>query len=687
MKGYTVIETVRLTGYPKTLIAKKIWTGEIGVNDGMVTQEAMMRIMDEKEQFVSLAEFARDHSGGNFNGRLNADRIKLYDYLTENDFFGFPTTEIENILMSTDADIIYFLREDIPAIEDSLAEFFRNYGLTEKEKIKNQLREHQKTHENTCKLLRDYIEDVALDADDFPPSVTEFVGLMLSMPDVQDLMPDDIEDYMQSEVSVAARKHMVRFLNFCRDRAKVKYSQVRIKKRQGKPLRAYTSDQYIAMMRCVFNADYIADHMMIEKALKNHLYAETWLYISLFLTCGWRSSDICSGWQYPRLAEREDIFLEINRETLWEDILHDRIPDNIYEDVCRYCIASVAAAELLPQKNWMRNATTLRDAITPELHTFYGLLTLIGEAHMIRTGVGYLDLNRKNDYQNKRTLSEFFGSEMMVPLKGRHLESRRLNKVFLQGIEKTARQNGNSGLLASAVASYARNHTSMDTISHYLRDHTLDGETAETILYFMLQRGVFGFEYYRVLIVAYPDAFQKLTVKDQNRLIAIMDETPLSVEIKQAGLLANMEIREQFEKAAARDSKENEQEFSESNFSEVITMMHAMLEISQSRGKGKDDGIHCLKRAMGEACAHPEYDSCMTNACPHLVFTRHGVRPLVMVLKEYITNARTDRKANAVLKNVIIPKFQGVINALMREMDAQERAGMQKMISDALREE
>ena len=63
------------------------------------------------------------------------------------------------------------------------------------------------------------------------------------------------------------------------------------------------------------------------------------------------------------------------------------------------------------------------------------------------------------------------------------------------------------------VASFARNHSNIDTTAIYLKDHGLTGESAEIVLYMMMQRGVFSVSLYNVLITAYPGAFERLSAK------------------------------------------------------------------------------------------------------------------------------------------------------------------------------
>lgn len=681
MTTYAVNEIVRKTGYPKTLVDKKIFCGDIETKDNLVVEATMERILREKDQYISLVEFAKLQDKGTFNGSLSKDRRKLIDYLEKLDYFGLETVEPEDILMGTKIDFVYFLRKDIPVLELQLSGFFKDFGVPVEQIVKDMLTRNSSTHKNTCDLLQRFLSDTMPEANGYPPSVAEFVSIMLSLPDISIVETSDISAAIQQKMTCRCKEHMVQFLNYCKKKSTVRYKEIVIKQVPRNAIPAYTDEQYIALMHCIFNADYIAQHEMVEKALGNHLYAEMWLFLSLFLVCGWRAGDICVGWQYPCLATKEDLFPEINRRTLREDILCDQIPDAIYEDVCTYSMGAVAAANILPSKTAMRNPTTLKIIITPVLRTFYGLLTLISEVHMMEIGDGYMVKSRTPEYQNKVNLRAFFGPEMLLPLNGENIQSRRLNKDYLQGVEKSARENGANGLLASSVASYARNHKSTETITHYLKDHNLNGETAEMVVYYMLERGILGFEYYKTILLAYPDAFRRLPLREQNRLIAIMDESSLALEIGQSGLLAGVEVREAFAKAIAKGARDGAV-----NYKMVSNMLKSMLEISQARGKAKDEGIGCLKRAQGEACCFPEYGSCLANACPHLVFTRNGIIPLTKILVDYMGKAKKDRKASSVLNQILIPKFQSVINSIMKDMTECDRKGVRNLIETVLKE-
>lgn len=670
MSGYKIAVLARESGHPKGLIDKKIWLGEVPFADGLIPETAAKRILEERKKYVSLAEYASLHVSDRFPGK-SADREKLLFHLEENEFFGIPYVEHQDVLMGVETDVVYMARADIPMLDQCLEDFFSGYGLTGRERVSGILKGASGTCPETVRLLKEYIDAVMFNLDDYPPSAVAFVRCMTGLPDIRDVKTADVKACLEKEMSVSAREHIVRFLSYCRGKVPVKYADVSMKTPPRRSIPSYTLDTYLSLMCCVFNPGYIQDHQMIEKALSSHLYAEAWLYVALFAACGWRAADVCRGWRYLRLHEREDTMFGIDRETLHDDLLHDRIPEDVYEDVCRYCLSSVDAAGQIPRKTNLMEPPPLKAAIRPELTTFYGMLTLIGEAHMLQTGDGYMMPSRASEYQSKVTVRDFFGQEMLDILGGENLQSRRLNKTFLQGAEDAARKNGNSGLMAAMVAGYARSHTSLNTIQYYLRDHAMTGETTEMVLYFMMERGVFGCLYYQTLCMAYPEAVKKLPMEKQNELFTLMEEKPLELELKQAELVEQYHIREQF-----RQGKKEA----------VEQTMLDMLEISQGRGKAKDEGLYCIKRARGEACPHPEYASCLAGCCPYMVFTRDALIPLLEVLKACMDKAKQDSKEEAVLKKVMIPFYQDIINGLMRQtnMAKEDRLGIKKNMEEVL---
>lgn len=668
MEYYSIQKACEITGTTNTLMKRLIREEKISLCDGKVPSDAVDKVMAENKAYISLREYSSEHVCGKFQGKTAKDRNNLLDYLEENEFFGIEIITPKELLIGNEKDILFFRRTDVFYIDKKLQTFFKEYGLTEEKKIRVLLKNSKKT--DTAEYLRKYLSEAFFEKA-ATPSVTEFVRFMLQMPDVSKMTDEYVAELLKQPMYAATKDLIINFLNYVKRKQNVKYNVfTKIKPERSNGIPAYQDDTYLTIATYIFNADYIAEHNMIEKALDNHIYAEMWLYLAIFFCCGWRAQDVCNGWQYLKLFRRS--MFNICPDTLYTDILEDNLPDEIYIQTCKYALGAIDQSGRLPSKTANKNPSPLMAVITPGLYTFYGLLTLIAEIHMLKSGDGYMKPQRASVYQNKMQLRDFFGRPMWNTLGGQNIQSRRLNKDFLQGIEKAAREQGCGGVMASAVASYARNHTSLNTIKTYLQDHRLTGENADMVLYYMMERGVFGFELYQTLITAYPDAMRKLTLKEQNQVIDQMNVTPLQLEEAESGVRSILAIQT---------------EFKNGNDTVVLQMLKTMYEITQNRGQGKDHGVYCLLRTEKMACQHAEWDSCLANGCPYLVFTKIGYLPLLRILLKYQTEAnKGNKKAQTVLQQVLIPRYQKILNQLMKDMNMskEDRNGLKLLMKETL---
>ena len=664
----TMAEAIRATGFTGAKLKDILKKAGIPSDKG-IPADVFNDIVREQESYISFRDFAAIPRGDRYDGST-FDKTKLLDELEANAYYGIDIVDYDQLLIGSEKDEVFFRRADVPKLENHLAQYLGLYALSEEEKVAQMLGNTGRTATKAC--VQSYMESRMIETE-IKPSFTEFVSLVLVLPDLPKIKDGDIKQVLALKMSVTAKNILINFLNYAKNHnPKVKYSMLKQQEQESVSVPAYRDETYLALAKCIFSPEYIEKHQMIEKALDNHFYIEMWLYLALHFCCGWRAGDICRGWRYLRLHEKPNNPYGINTETLYDDLLYDRIPDELYEKVCQYATKSIELAGQRPSKTAGAGAPPLAISITPELSTFFGLLTLISEAVMLRTGDGYMKPGRESTYQNKTVYRKFFGQEMYDVLHGENIQSRRLNKDYLQGIEETSRQAGCGSLMASALASYARSHKDLNTIAHYLKDHTLNAENADMVLYFMLERGVFGFEIYQTLKTAYPDIMEKLPMRKQNELMAAVADNPYQIELEQSGIAASLRIKESF--------KEGDNET-------VLDMLKGMYEIAQGRGKGKDEGIHCVCRARGNPCAYPNYDSCLANACPYLVFTRYGYKALLEVVCDYkAAMDRGDVKKKAVLEQVIMPRFREILNTLMRDvnMNKNERAGMQLMLKEAL---
>lgn len=667
IKYYTMAEIQRKTGLSANRI-RDIAMKTGGDFDSKFPASLVAVIVQEQEQYISYRDFAALPRGERYRG-TTIDKRKLRDYLEINDFFGIQLIAPEDLLIGSKQEEIYFRRCDIPKLEEKLVSYFCLHVFAPKEQVEKLLA--GRDNWNTKKYIREYLQSNWIE---LTPTVVEFVTIALTLTEVHVLADAEIQRALAKVQTVAARNMLMDYLNVMHRKViKPNYSRMGQRKTESKPIPAYSEETYLAMARILFNAEYIAEHKMIERALTNHWFIEMWLYLSLHYCCGWRAADICRGWFYLNLKNKPNNSFGINVDTLYEDILYDRIPDEMYEKICRYVIESVKVAGQLPSKTAGHNPSPLAIEIDPTLMTFFGLLTLISEVVMLRTGDGYMKVERTDYYQKRFNYQQFFGDELVEILHGQNIQSRRLNKTYLQGLETTARQSGHGSIMASAIASFARSHNNMDTIMHYLQDHRWSAENADVVLYYVSKLGVFSALFYQTLLTAYPDVLPRLSLKQRCELMeVIQNKDPYESELLMSGLLAEMEIKKAFELGLT---------------DKAIMMLESMFEITQGRGKGKDTGIYCILRASGDVCKHPEYDSCLANACPYLVFTRFGYRALLEVIGEYVQAAAFgDMKMAVALKSVIMPRFRAIINVVMKDMHIprEERAALRFMMEEVI---
>lgn len=669
---FTIRKAAQLTGCRYTLLEKLVVEGRIILEDDKISLRDIERIVEENEKYISMYEYAIINTSERFNGEMAKDRNALLDILEENNFFGIQIIDPRNILTGNERDEVFFSRNDISVLDEKLAGFLGLFSLTESEKVKKLIK-NTIGNSNTKHFIEKYIHDKMYEQT-ITPSFTDFVRRVLLASDVYKLTDEEVKDVVHNEMTFETKKFILQWLSFVKKHHRTLYNTVKIKYKESESVPAYSMDTYFELARVFFNAKYIDEHDMIRKALDNHKYAEMWLYLTLYYACGWRAGDVCSGWRYLRLSEHPDGCLGVNVDTLYDDLLYDRIPDETYENVCKYSTGCIEISGQLASKNSDVGENPLLAVITEELYAFYGLVTLIAESHMVRTNEGYMKSSRTTEYQNRMNLYAFFGPDMRNILHNKNLQSRRLNKDFLQSVKNEGKRAGYGGILTSALASYARNHVNYDTIKVYLKDHNLTAETADIVIYFMAQRGVFGFELYQTLLTAYPEAMNKLTMKEQNEVIEQMNVSPLKIEEAQSGPLESEIIKDYF--LQGRNDA-------------TFEMLKSMYAISQTKGKGKDLGIYCVKRASDEMCSFPEWKSCIANACPYLVFSKYGIIPLLEILKEFKMKENAgDKKAQTVLKKILVPRYLGIINRIIKEfhLDADERYGLKMLKTEVLNE-
>lgn len=663
----SLTKAAKSLGIKTEVLLYQIDAKKLNDNDGMLSDTECAKIAEQQEIYIGIRTFLKMHDNKRFESRYAKNRNKYIDFLEDNAYFGINIVEPEDILFELpEREDFYITKEDAQLLEYKSEQFFREFGFSEEEKVCHIIN-RTKGHLVSAEYMKKYLAYIEDDGNIYTPTLTAFVRTVFDMSDIRQLTDEDIISAVEEADAVRTKNLLVDFFTFVAKYENVKYHNMELKKKEEIPAPAYAYEEFVKIAKILFNKEYDEQHGLTLKALDNSKYTELWMYLSCHYICGWRSSDICDRWIYPDLKSNDNPF-KVNIDTLKEDIINGNIKDETYDKVALYSIKRIEMAYNMPQKTGVGK---LKSEIVPELRTFFGKLILIAEYHHMASGKGYMNSHRTAMYRNWVMCRDFFGDDILA-VTGKHsLSSRRLNKSFLQGIEQSALDNGSTTLQAHVIASFARNHASIDTTAAYLKDHGLTGESAEVVLYMMMQRGVFSVSLYHALIAAYPNAFEKLSVKDQT---AIMEKIPLSAyELETVG-------------TSVVASNKMAEVFAGGKTEEPIAILKAMYAIAQGKGKAKDMGVYCKRKALGFCCEHPTYESCLANLCPYHVFTSDGVPVLIKVIKDYqqkelITG---NKKYSVALKTKIIPAFHDIINAIIREMSGEERAGMKLLIEETL---
>lgn len=634
------------------------------------SKEDLQRVIWQRDNYIGIFDAVSDLITDRFQLNRYQCRNNYLEYLEKNAYFNIKRIAQNEILFETTGINVFYINKcDLKKITNSSAQYFFDYGLTEKEKILNLL--DKCVLPETGKYLRTFLEEQIEGIEKYKPSLTEMITKILKTgKELHDCNDKTIASIHKSLTTKEAGVYLYKFANYLKNSRTTKYHYYRydLGRDRKKEIVAYSYETVCRLAYCLFNEEYIFSHDLVKKALDNPTYAQMWLYLSIHYICGWRSSDIAKNWVYLHLIENPELFQEINRETIAEDILNGNYSNELYRTISNYVKTKIDVIGAYPSKTSKYHPEALTVNISPSLQPFFGRLILIMEANEIRTGSGYMQPNRVNMYRVRIQMKDFFGNEILEILDD-NFSSLKMNKAFLQSIEHVARDMNYGSMVAYMVAAYARNHRGRSITTLYLNDHACDKETPERVLWCMFERGVMGVLPYKLLQTVYPDTFTKLSMDEQTLLIKNMGLSAYEMEIAIGDKLATMKLQEDIAQGECCDTK---------------NVMLQMYRIGQGIGKGKDRGVYCLKQAMGEVCTNPKWDSCIANNCPYNVFTSQGIPALLNVIRQYNAKYMETRneKYLAVLQKIIKPNYKDILQTLFSEMPENTQLLIRDMLTE-----
>ena len=657
-------DLISIQGAAKKIKVKR-YTVEDWINEGIleciegkILLKSVEEIIKENEKYISLESFLKGEQNDRFDARYVYNRNKYIDYLEINDFFGIDIVYPEDMLYPFESSAsFYFLKTHIEELRRQSIQFFKFFGMKEEEICSVLVNEC--AFGETKKQLNEYLKRF----DSYTPIVTEFVKVTTKK-DITMLKEADITNMIADFSLVGSKDIFIDFVDFVRQSLDLGIGRInRKRKNKTKEIGAYPYRIYVSIAKAIFNEDNIVEHGIIEKSFDNSFDFEMWLYLSIHFVCGWRSQDICNNWQYLDKEISEELCIDV--ENIKENVINKCIDEAIYLKIGEYIEKRIELKAVKPHKT--AKANDLLAPIGNELKVFFGRMALISLYLEKNHLGGHLKPERASEYLNYVRIRALFGDDIYKLLGRNNIQSRKLNKSYLQSIEDRAKRNGAGTMTAYILASYARNHSNVDTTAIYIYDHGLSGETAEVVLSMMLDRGVFGTILYKELLGVFPEVFDTLSAKEQTKLMAECEVSAYELEMIGSDLKVESQLISSF---------------SEGNSEKAYEILAEMFEISQGFGKGKDKGIYCKKRALGYACERPTFESCLANVCPHLVFTEAGIKSLITVINDYMEKAKKtgNPKYEVILNKVLIPSYKNILKDISKRMSPEEEKALKVAI-------
>ena len=103
-ESYSVDAVKKIVGCTSGRINDAIFEGRIKLFQNRVSALDMKNILQEKETYISLYDYAVMNSSDRFNGKSQKDRNNLMDYLEQQEFFGIEFCEVEDMILGNKSD-------------------------------------------------------------------------------------------------------------------------------------------------------------------------------------------------------------------------------------------------------------------------------------------------------------------------------------------------------------------------------------------------------------------------------------------------------------------------------------------------------------------------------------------------------------------------------------------------------
>lgn len=176
----TIYKASQIIKVKARVLTYHIENGKIESTDGKIHKSVCNKILEQQSNYIGIRFFLKKHDSDRFDSKYAKNRDKYIDFLEENNYFNIEIVETENILFNLpDKEDFYVTKEDAQFLEFKSEEFFRDFGLTEKEKIESMIK-LSAWHPLNKKYVKKYITYIENENNIYTPALTEFVKIIFN---------------------------------------------------------------------------------------------------------------------------------------------------------------------------------------------------------------------------------------------------------------------------------------------------------------------------------------------------------------------------------------------------------------------------------------------------------------------------------------------------------------------------
>ncbi|MDW7668863.1 MAG: hypothetical protein SCJ93_08570 [Bacillota bacterium] len=620
--------------------------------------------MIDFKEYVAYLEEKFDIDIENFNS-------VFMKFLVDNEWFGIEPTWKDDVLMIEPRDFEPYNRR--------INDFIDNYILETDDKNSILLSMLKSKLPDTAEKLELFYQEFYV-PNEIIYHLTDFLLKHLKK-DVCIMKDDDVQELLAiayDELSKQYSDILCSFLRWFKDGFKTKYlNDYYMSKRQDRSdsNSAYDSDEYLEILYCLFNEEYILENDMYVNAAQSKDYVDTWLFLALHFICALRNSDIVRIC-HPRLTMRP--------EEVLEKIINGDFPDEDARLTLYSITWRLTALPLNPNKTMNNSSISSIKLCVPEsVEVHIGTLLAIAESHRKINNIPDNEplIRVISDYDR---ISRYMGDEIGALFLESNFRSRSANKSYLQSVfnltEDILENDDEFNTKGYFLTALARSHKGSyghfsTTTSIYLKDAKLNGFTPEFVAKELFERGVLSFIPSMLLKMITEGEYNKLSVHKQTELIKNLDLSPREVEdiVSISTKSRNQSIE------LINEILTDEKDVRNS----ILNILHR---IGNGNAVSKQDECLCLLTAMKKFCPYQDRSSCI--GCEYEISTKSTVFLIISEYNRLLTlynktsDERLKNKYKTLIKETVLPTIDELFQCVKEQYGDDALESLEKIVKE-----